>query len=72
MTLTTEMNTLQILDILKNDPFTHLLIYSFTHFTLAHFSNLLIVNLNLEKICLPRVGFEPTRAFAHWILSPTP
>ena len=31
-----------------------------------------LVNLNLEKICLPSVGFEPTHAFAHWILSPTP
>ena len=26
---------------------------------------------NLNKKCVPRVGFKPTRANAHWILSPT-
>ena len=34
--------------------------------------NVPLVNLNLEQISLPSMGFEPTCAFAHWILSLTP
>ena len=34
--------------------------------------SLLLLLPEVEKKVIPEVGFEPTRAFAHWSLSPTP